>query len=308
MNKKRRKKTKNNNKKIINYILNISVVLLVICLLILVINKDNISSYYNNKKLLKQASALIEDKDNIYLIKNTYQENNKNCIFYLLLNNNKKELTTIDIKDEKEVKLNKIPLKKINKIANNDLIKLELNSSSRNLLYTYYINMNIEKNTFYFSFLDGTTYESAKNIELPQSLIRKILESGQFIKLLELTNNKENYDILFSELLRTVAIANKKNNKYISLNYLDPYISKNNKYNENFIQDLLKEYKKEYDPNVSLKIINNKTYNTRNAYSKYVTIISTENKNILNIRPAGYLYNVMFEPKFELNINKAIIK
>lgn len=299
------KKRKNVNKKNINKIINISVLIFTICLFTAFLYRKNITSYINEKKLLKTVYETLEDKNNIYLLEKKYKQNNGNNSFYLLLNVSNKEIITINLNENNKAIINKSNLIKIPKIANNDLIKLDLNSSSKNNLFSYYINMNIKNNILYFCFLDGSMYKTDKNIILPDNIIKDILNSAEFIKIMELEKNKENLDILYSEIHKKIILATKNNNNYIDLNYLDPYISKNNYYNENNIINLLKEYKDNFNPNISLNILNNKIYNTRNAYSKFVTIINTDKEQILNIRPAGSLYNIMFE----FNINeKDIIK
>lgn len=303
-----KRKRKSKNKKTLNKIINISVIIVLICAFIIVLNKNNITSYYKNKKLLKQAYATLEDKNNIYLYKQKYKENNIDTEYYILLNVVKKEINTIIIKNGIESTINTIELKKINKIANNDLIKLNLNTSSKNFLFSYYINMNIENNILYFSFLDGSMYQTNKNINLPDDLIKDILSSANYIKLIELKNKDNNLDILFSEMHKTIAILSKKNNKYVNISYLNPYISNNNNYTEYNVKSLLKHYKLNYDSTISLNIVDNKIYNTRNAYSKFITLISTEKEKIFNIRPAGCLYNVMFKPNFEFDINNTSIK
>ena len=102
---------------------------------------------------------------------------------------------------------------------------------------------------------------------------------------------------------------NKINNEYVKIDYLDPYISENNNYSANMISQLLIEYQKNYNNSINTKDYKNTVFNTRNSNSKYVTIITdTNNIDILNIKPSGKLYNIMFETEIPILNEKYKIK
>lgn len=298
----RKKNNKNKNKKILNIIINIICLISVILIILAIFNINNIKSFIKDKNLKKQCSIIYNDQNNIKIL-----EHNKNMSSYeLFLNIKNKELNEVIKNTTKNnhinnIIINKIKLKKINNINSNDTIKLDIPNELKSHLFASYVQSNIKENKIYFTFIDNSTYVNESNLLFPNELILMNLEKAGYTEILDLTNSNKNYKFLYSELRNNIAVINKINNEYVKIDYLDPYISENNNYSANMISQLLIEYQKNYNNSINTKDYKNTVFNTRNSNSKYVTIITdTNNIDILNIKPSGKLYNIMFETEIPI--------
>lgn len=293
----RKKNNKAKTKRTLNIVINILSLILIILVILVILNINNIKSFIKDKNLKKQCSLIYNDQSNIKLLEHSENMNQ----YELFLNIKTKELNEIIKNTTKEnhinnIVINKVKLKRINNINSNDTIKLDIPNELKSHLFASYIQSNIKENKIYFTFIDNSTYVNESNLSFPDKFILESLEKAGYIEILDLTNTNHSYKFLYSELRNNIAIINKIDNTYTKIDYLDPYISKNNNYSANMISELIIDYQKNYNNSINTKDYKNKVFNTRNNNSKYVTVITDINDiNIVNIKPSGKLYNVMFE-------------
>lgn len=293
----RKKNNKAKTKRTLNIVINILSLILIILVILVILNINNIKSFIKDKNLKKQCSLIYNDQNNIKLLEHSENMNQ----YELFLNIKTKELNEIIKNTTKEnhinnIVINKVKLKRINNINSNDTIKLDIPNELKSHLFASYIQSNIKENKIYFTFIDNSTYVNESNLSFPDKFILESLEKAGYIEILDLTNTNHSYKFLYSELRNNIAIINKIDNTYTKIDYLDPYISKNNNYSANMISELIIDYQKNYNNSINTKDYKNKVFNTRNNNSKYVTVITDINDiNIVNIKPSGKLYNVMFE-------------
>ena len=298
----RKKNNKAKTKRTLNIVINIFSLILIILVILVILNINNIKSFIKDKNLKKQCSLIYNDQNNIKLLEHSENMNQ----YELFLNIKTKELNEIIKNTTKEnhinnIVINKVKLKRINNINSNDTIKLDIPNELKSHLFASYIQSNIKENKIYFTFIDNSTYVNESNLSFPDKFILESLEKAGYIEILDLTNTNHSYKFLYSELRNNIAIINKIDNTYTKIDYLDPYISKNNNYSANMISELIIDYQKNYNNSINTKDYKNKVFNTRNNNSKYVTVITDINDiNIVNIKPSGKLYNVMFETKIPI--------